>query len=118
MANVLNQWSTCLSYHSNLSFGLVWFLSLLAYQPSWVSQCQAILIEKQLWYFLTHSYRDKRVHTFRKGISPKVNVIVRLENEIVFYDVAISHNLSVFIILDCILSLYETVVVFSLYSCH
>ena len=40
---------------------------------------KAILLEEQLWYYLTHSWEDKGVHTFPKGICPKVNVIARLE---------------------------------------
>ena len=36
---------------------------------------QAILLEEQLWYYLTHSWEDVGVHTFSKGICPKVNVI-------------------------------------------
>ena len=32
---------------------------------------------------------DKRVHTFPKGISPKVNVIARLEFELINYDVVV-----------------------------
>ena len=40
---------------------------------------KAILIEEQ--YYLTHSWEDKGVHTFPKGICPKVNVIARLETD-------------------------------------
>ena len=43
---------------------------------------KAILLEEQLWYYLTHSWEDKGVHTFPKGICPKVNVIARLEYEL------------------------------------
>ena len=38
---------------------------------------KAILVEKQQWYYLTHS--NKRVHTFPMGISLKVNLITQLE---------------------------------------
>ena len=34
---------------------------------------------------------DKEVHTFLKGISPKVNVIAWLELELAYFDVAIEH---------------------------
>ena len=34
---------------------------------------------------------DMEVYTFCKGISPKVNVMARLEFELVYYDVAIQH---------------------------
>ena len=34
---------------------------------------------------------DKRVHTFPKGISPKGNIIARLEFELAYYDVTVKH---------------------------
>ena len=49
------------------------------------------LQKKQWWYYLTHSWTDKRVPTFPNGISPKVNVIVQLEFELACYDVAVQH---------------------------
>ena len=48
---------------------------------------KAILLEEQ--YYLTHSWEDKGVHTFPKGICPKVNVIARLEYELAYYDSAV-----------------------------
>ena len=42
-------------------------------------------------YYLTHSWEDKGVHTFPKGICPKVNVIAWLEYEFTYYD-SISFN--------------------------
>ena len=50
---------------------------------------KAILLEEQLWYYLTHTWEDKGVHTFPNGICPKVNVIARLEYEPAFYDSAV-----------------------------
>ena len=38
------------------------------------------------WFYLTHAWEDKGVHTFPKGICPKVNVIARLENELAYYN--------------------------------
>ena len=38
------------------------------------------------WYYLTHSWEDKGIYTFPKGICPKVNVIVRLEFELAYND--------------------------------
>ena len=39
------------------------------------------LIPKPLyWFYLTHSWEDKGVHTFHKGISSKVNVKARYSN--------------------------------------
>ena len=48
---------------------------------------KAILLEEQS--YLTHSWEDKGVHTFPKGICPKLNVIARLENELAYYDFAV-----------------------------
>ena len=47
---------------------------------------EAILLEEQYWYYLTHSWEDKGVYTFPKGICPKVNVIARPEYELAYYD--------------------------------
>ena len=47
---------------------------------------KAILLEEQLWYYLTHSWEDKWAHSFPKAICPKVNVIAWLEFELAFYD--------------------------------
>ena len=50
---------------------------------------KTILLEEQWFYYLTHSWEDKWVHTFRKGICPKVNVIAWLESELAYYDSAV-----------------------------
>ena len=50
---------------------------------------KAILLEEQQWYYLTHSWEDKGVHTFPKGIGPKGNVIARLEYELAYYESAV-----------------------------
>ena len=42
-------------------------------------KAKAIPVEVQQWYHSTHSYRNKGVHTFSKGICPKVNIIARLQ---------------------------------------
>ena len=47
---------------------------------------KAILQEEQLWYYLIHSWENKGVHTFPKGICLKVNVIVQLEYKLAYYD--------------------------------
>ena len=39
------------------------------------------------WYYLTHSWEHKRVHTFPKSISLKVGIIVWLEFELAHYDI-------------------------------
>ncbi len=53
------------------------------------ANAKAIVLEEQLWYYLTHSLEDKGVHTFPKGICPKVNIIARLEYELAYYDSAV-----------------------------
>ena len=45
---------------------------------------QAIILEEQKWYYLTHSWEDKGVHTFLEIIFSKVNVIARAEFEHAF----------------------------------
>ena len=67
---------------------LVWFCFFVEWH---INLCRlfnanAILLEEQQWYYLTHSWEDKGVHTFPKGICPKVNVIARLEYELAYYD--------------------------------
>ena len=39
--------------------------------------------------YLIYSWEDKGVHTFPKGICPKVNVIARLKYELAYYDSAV-----------------------------
>ena len=51
---------------------------------------KAISVEKQQWHFLTHSWESKEVHTFPKGISPKVNVLARLEFELAHFEATIN----------------------------
>ena len=73
-------------YFQNI--GLVCFLCLMVYQPSWIIQfwnhpCRrtvVVLFNPELW-------EDKGVHTFPKGISPKVNVITWLEFKLADYNV-------------------------------
>ena len=55
----------------------------------WLFNAKAILLEEQYWYYLTHRWEDTGVHTFPKGICPKVNVIARLEFELVNYNSAV-----------------------------
>ena len=69
--------------------GLVWFLSFNGISKCRLFNAKFILQEEQLWYYLTHSWEDKGVHAFPKGIFPKVNVIARLEYELAYYDSAV-----------------------------
>ena len=70
---------------------LVWFLCLMAYQPSGCNAKAILAKKKQKWYYLTHSWEDKRVHAFPKGINPKVNLIARLKFELTCYNVAVQN---------------------------
>ena len=73
------------------NFGLVWLVSLFNGISTLfrLFNAKAILLEEQQWYYLTRSWEDKGVHTFPKGICPKVNVIARLEYELAYYDSAV-----------------------------
>ena len=50
---------------------------------------KAILAEEQQEYYLIHSWGNKGVHAFPKGISPKVIIIVWLEFKITYFKVAV-----------------------------
>ena len=78
---VLNHWVI-----SEFKFGFFvqWHIYL-----GMLSNAKAILLEEQLWYYLTYSWEDKGVHTFPNSICPKVNVIARLEFELAYYDSAV-----------------------------
>ena len=54
-----------------------------------ILNAKSIFLEEQKWYYLTHSWADKGVHTFLKGICPKVNVIAQTEFELAYYDSAV-----------------------------
>ena len=45
--------------------------------------------KKQQCCYLTHSWEDTEVHTFSKGICPKVNVLARLDFELAYNDPAV-----------------------------
>ena len=65
-----------------VGFFVSWYINICR-----LFNANAILLEEQYWYYLTHSW--KGVHTFPKGICPKVNVIARLEFELAYYDSAV-----------------------------
>ena len=69
---------------------LVWFLCLEWHiKLHGLSSAKAILVEEELQNYLNHSWQeDKRVHTFPKDISQKVNATSRQEIERAFYNVA------------------------------
>ena len=68
-----------------LFYGISAFLGFL--------NVKATFLEEQ-WYYLTHSRENKGIHTFPKGICPKVNVIARLEL-ILFTTIPQSSTLSI-----------------------
>ena len=84
------------------------FFALIAYQP-FVGYLipKPISGEEQLWCYLTHSWEDKGVHTFPKGICPKVNVIARLEHELAYYDSAV-HRFNHYTTMTPPLNLFST----------
>ena len=53
----------------------------MAYQTL-LFNAEAIILQEYCWYYLTHSYEDLGFKTFPKGITPKVNIIARLELEL------------------------------------
>ena len=57
-----------------------WYIKLLG-----LFNAKSILLEELYSYYLTHSWEDKGVDTFLKGICLKVNVIARLEFELAYY---------------------------------
>ena len=71
-------------YVKLICFGLVSFFNGISTFVVYF-KAKAILPE-QLWWYLTHSLEDKEVHTFPKRICQKVNVIVRPEVELAYYN--------------------------------
>ena len=57
----------------------------MAYQPYRLFNAEAIFLEEQKCYYLTHSWGNKGVRTFPNGISQKVNVIKRLACKLDYY---------------------------------
>ena len=84
-----------LNFHSTQwhAIRLDWFRFCLFVQwriNLWgLSNVQTILVEKKLWYHLTHSWGNKGIHTFFNGIISKVNVIAPLDFEPAYYDVPV-----------------------------
>ena len=51
---------------------------------------KASLVEEYQWFYIRYSWvSDKKVHTFPNSISPKVNVIARLEFELRNFESAV-----------------------------
>ena len=52
---------------------------------------KAIIIDKQQWYYLTHSWESERIHNFHKGIRLKVDLITRLDFVHAYYNVSVHY---------------------------
>ena len=63
-----------------------WHINLIG-----LFDAKSIFLEGQWWYYLTHNWEDKKIHTFLKDICPKVNVIARLEFELAYYNSTVQH---------------------------
>ena len=74
-------YNCCLGLNSSFN-GISIFVGYLKPKPS---------LQRTVMDYLTYIWRDKDVHTFSKGICPKVNVIAWLEFKIACYDVAVQH---------------------------
>ena len=67
--------------------GLVWFLCLMTYQPSWFIKYQSHRCRRTAVVLFNPWLGNKWIHTFPKGNSRKVNVITWLEFELVYLEV-------------------------------
>ena len=59
-----------------------------------LSDIKAIFGEEKQWYYLTpaHNWRGGNwIHTFPKSISPKTNVMARLEFELAYFEATVQH---------------------------
>ena len=52
---------------------------------------EAILVQEQPWYDLTHGWGDKGVQTFPSDVSPKVNIIEWKDFESAYFVAAVQH---------------------------
>ena len=64
----------------------------MGYKPSWVIWCQIYLGRRKVVVLFNLPGKISGVHAFPKSMSLKVNVIVWLEFELVYYDVAVRHG--------------------------
>ena len=67
----------------------VWFLRLIAHQPSRVIWYQSSPSRRTAVMLFNPFGRIRRFYTFPKGICPKGNVIAWLEFELAYYDSAV-----------------------------
>ena len=59
---------------------------------------QAILVEEQQWYYLTHCWENKEVHTFSRDICSKVDITLQLEFELFYLFEFLRWSVMIFII--------------------
>ena len=72
-------------------FGLVWFLCLMVYQPSWVYLMPNLFLLNNIRATISSIAGYIRHYILPKGTNTKVNVIVWLEFELAYYDVEVKH---------------------------
>ena len=80
------------SYIDHFYFGsFSWLVSLLNGISTFMSYLMLRLVEERQWYYFTKNTENiyYRVHTFLKGIRPKINVKVRPEFEHAYYEFAV-----------------------------
>ena len=63
----------------------------MAYQPSWVIQCQSYSCKTAAAVLFNPQLGNKGVHTFPKSISSKVNEITRLVFELAYFEATVQH---------------------------
>ena len=69
-----------------INFFVEWHINFLG-----LSNDKAILIDTVVLRLNPLLEGDQKVHAFAMGICPKVNVIVRLEFELAYYDVVVRY---------------------------
>ena len=82
----------------------------MAYQPFRLFNTADIFLKEHQWYYLTHSWEDKGVHTFPNGICPRLNVIERLEFELAYYDPAVQRYNHYTTVIACIGRQFKTII--------
>ena len=76
---IKSQSSHCHSWRGQWSFWNRFGFFVKGISTCVLFNAKAILVEEQQIYYLTSYWGHNRVHTFSKGISPKVNAMARLE---------------------------------------
>ena len=69
-----------------LIYLFLWYINLRG-----LFNAKATFVEEEQWYYLSYCWVNKGVYTFPKGISPKVNTMVRLEFELAYYEAVAQH---------------------------